>query len=423
MNTPFISLGLESIKQQKPDFFRSLAAIYSRYRGLRKAELVRSDLPLALSECVAHYMRVPVKFGFDESDEDITAFTISFFDPTLPLSPNLLRNQQSRLLNLHFDLANARVLGDTKDLVCVGFVPTAQIIDRRNSDEMLAAVTLHECGHLYLELMALGSLARVNPAIERVARDFDRNPDYNYRRQLVVREFKDSDLTPDALERIAQADDKVQVITRAVTESRDNLVHLLGSNVYDQTISEAVADEFAVRFGAGQALARYMDIQTRAYRAKGQALDRRAGYYVRVTAGLVGVAVATLGAGLAVAAAVGSALAIAFSAIWTAPTRSDYKYDRDRDRLVRIRNQMQLRMRTLVKNATQYKAIKLELDTVDELIRNTDPGNDSFATVFAQWFNPEARARLAQSKTEHQYEALAYNPLFDAAFNLKYSKK
>lgn len=423
-NVPVQALGLESIKQQKPDFFRTLTAVYDRYRGLRVPDLLKSDLPKAVSDCIYQYLRVRLTFAFDRTPPaEQPAFAISFFNPTLPLSPKILRDQQSKLINLHFDLTNARILGDTKELLGFGLIPVSQIRDSSITSEQLAAVTLHECGHFYLELLTLGSISRANPAIERVARDFDKNPDYKYRRQLVIREFKDSNLSADALERIAQADDKVQVITQAMTETKDSLIHLLGANVYDKTISEAIADEFAVRFGAGRALASYMDQEARIYRAKDKALNTKAAYYTRIVSGLVGVSVASLGVSLILAGALTGVLAIGFSALWTAPTAGDYNYDRDRDRLIRIRNQIQLRMRTMVKNATQYQAIKLDLDAVDELIRHTDPKNDTFATIFARWFNPTARARLAQSKVEHQYETLAYNPLFDAAFNLKYSSK
>lgn len=423
MNSLFeTDLSVESIKQQKPDFFKALIAVYDRYRDLRLAELLRSDLDKSVSECIQHFTRANITFTYDEDSGPDAEFSISFFNPTHPLTPNLIRNRQSRLLNLHFDLTNARILGDTKEIVGVGFIPVAQVMNRAISSAMLAAGTLHEFGHYYIELMTLGSIARVNPAIERVAKNFDNNPDYQYRRSLIVREFKDSSLTPEALDRIARADDKVMVVTQAITETRDNLVHLLGADVYDKTISEAVADEFAVRHGAGQALAQYADYLNRRNNARNERLNARLGYYVRVTAGFLSLGTLAVTGSIAAAGVVLGAMVLVFTSVWTKPTEEEYLYDRDRDRLIRIRNQMQLRMRTTVKTSNQYKALKMELDAVDDLIKNTAANNDNFNAILTRIFNPTARRRLEQAKTEHLFEALAYNPLFDAALKLKYSK-
>lgn len=419
----FLSLAQESVKQQSDRLYKSLIRTLTDAKELPIGRVKGSGVLEELQALIKTEVNVNIDFSLAEKDNREDELEIFFFDPRVFKQKKKIESDLVELAKLTFDLRNAKIIGNTERIPATCSIPRRFLTDERYKPEWIAGAILHEVGHVYVELMMLGSVERSNQALSRVAKDFDNNENVTTRTTRFIQVFDKTNLSKDQIKKVASADRFDTVLTTAFEETMENLVHLLGSKEYDSTISENLADEFAVRFGAGKALAEFNAFNYSTITKLEQKFTRRVHYLTGVWWVVLGVlTVFTLS--VVAFAVLHLILSLVVSYTFKPSSWINYSYDRDKDRVIRIRNQMQLRMRQTVRNSEDYEKLKAELDAVDAIVKSIDQNKDNvsyFSQIRSFIYNPVRRFR-SQGEKEMLVESIAYNPLHDQTLNFKYGR-
>lgn len=306
------------------------------------------------------------------------------------------------------DLKNSRVSGYFSELTIpvhlyMGILDPEQI----QADEA-AAVLLHELGHAFTEFEMLGNLCRLNACVGIIARETA-----NLHEPQQVRKYLE-----EAEKVIGQKISSTDVIVntpaakRAKPEFQQVLITDLmlnsrrvdGLSKYSVKVSEQIADQFAIRHGAGVALASGLTKMVKDY-ATMLRVQTIAGY---ITLPLVAAA----------ATVFNPLVGIGFfllASYFGGENRSGLfggRYDTEKDRIEMIRKQLiyQLKDRSIRK-----EDLKKLIDGLEKVKRNVDevPGyiKDFFAQM-AYLINSNERMEVRTQRFAKVAEDLLMNDLY-----------
>ncbi|MNU54525.1 hypothetical protein D3C71_435830 [compost metagenome] len=416
-----LSIGLEAIQVQSDVFFKELTLAFHRLRSEKAYEGKALD-SIGVAAIIKRHTGLTVDFKVDKSN-DINAYVIPpMVDKNNPLiydwwKPHVentdvkkyIKAKRSDIIKGSVDLARGRVDGIFSEIVHQMFIHKGLIETNLLSDEEKAAICLHEVGHLFTYYEFLGHTLTTNVILHAATQAFFKSDDVLKRTQILDETCKALEIDLDDPEALVKCNSKevfqTVVLRKAVLEAKSSL----GSGIYDITATEALADQYAVRQGAGRHLATGLDKIHRHY-GGGPSYFSTA---VHVMATIVRV--------ILFFALIIPTFGLIFLILLFNPAIK--VYDEPEARLARMKRELVASLKDKTLPPQQRKALLDDIDAVDALLKNIDDKR-GLMELFYTSVLPSGRRQYQQLRFQVELEKLVNNQLFVTAeklTNLKFS--
>lgn len=317
------------------------------------------------------------------------------------------------------DLVNSRVGGAFSKLTMRSYITLDLLADKRFTAGQKAAIMMHEIGHAFTWIEMIAETACFNMAIMCAARHLLANDDEQKRIQLAeaLNECLNVQVDPKTMAESSKVETWYTVYLKAEVEERRLAAN---SGYYADTASEFLADQFAVRHGAGRELAGAMNLMFKYYRL--DSTKSRMVLWVKmayqVTSFILKLAGAVMGA-LVNPLAGGFALLymLANVAVVVISDANYNIYDWDKERIARMKRELITRIKDpMLDDVTRKETLETikELDETERSLNNYK----NFQQQLAYWLNPKARRNVKQRDMQQEIERTLNNDIFVASGNI-----
>lgn len=425
-------VGLESISFQDGSFFKALVQGVNTLRTLGSFNPKNIELT-GLEKTVKDFTNLSIILGVDQSPEINACVYLPQMDKNHPFIDNDWREWfgsdaiamvkgAGGVINGYVDLKNAKVGGvftkvDTKVFLTRGLVKSKNF-----TDEEVAAILAHEIGHLFTYFEVFGRVARTSNVIAAMCRAVYELESQEARVLAIKEASKDLHFEvadPAQLASLPKGK-RVEVcqtvfITQAVAASRSDT----GINAYEYRSCEQIADQFALKIGAGRHLASGLD---KMYREYGDSSTKSTVMHVIIEAcstvwaliQAIGFAAffATTPAGMVM---LGAGLFVGFSLLLLLVSNPlERIYDKSDQRITLMKRTLTeaLKDRNLMEE--QKKAILLDIEAIGNIESKLDYKRDLLEFIITT-FGPKGRRDLKEEQIQKDIENLLTNDLFTAA--------
>ena len=427
-------IAAESIDFQSKDNFAQMVVFAKRIFAYKNA--IDAQKSQELEDLVAFIrkvtrMNVTINMKFD--DTGISSVRIENINKNNPLMDDfrrmLMEQDQDRFIGMlknkisegSVNVAEATIDGVYKLVPVRVNWSFKHITYAALSAEEAVAVLLHELGHVFNYFCTMSMLVRQNLVVAAALKANSDKPDekiYRHRIEVIASAAGLSKETASELGAVRKAE-VVQAVLLA--DNLEEIRSVKGLENYDQVYNEAMADHFAMRYGAGPYLASALEKSNRTsvFYSGGFFLFIQTMVLVRFSVGMM-LGTAALFTG---AAAAGLFIAsIATLTLWLAGDKyRQFEYDDLSIRYKRMRNQMvELLKHKALSNEEKQEALdalaQLD-DIVDKAIEYKSPLIAISNFVFSSNRNVKRMIDL-----EHQIEEFISNQLFVNAAKLTLQK-
>lgn len=403
-------IALETIKFQSPIFFKELTVVFSEMKKLKKGEIADSEYAISLPKLVRNYTGLSVSFDIGDTPPSVE---IPKLDKNNPLVNNFIREylqsgEGIRMIKENNDKATGLVNLDTgkvsgvfSELQSTIYMPEKMFYKTEFSAEELAAIVLHEVGHLIVYYLYVCRSVTTNQALSIISQNLLNAKDIS-EKEMILTTVKDKlklkELDAEALAK--STNDKVietVVITNLVKQTESEL----GSNIYDFSSWEYLADQYATRMGAGRHLVTSLE---KLYRGMFNISFRPIAIYLMMEAIKLALLFTPLGQiGIILIAIDGS---------------GDGTYDRPGARFKRVRNQIVENMKLDDITDETRERLNEDLKVIDDVMEKVNDRRQFLGVVW-DTLVPYARKAYKQEKLQKELENIAANELFVKASELK----
>lgn len=303
------------------------------------------------------------------------------------------------------DYKESKVTGTFQDFECSMYFSKGLFTSGKFSAGEIAAIMLHEIGHIFTYFSFLSLNIKVNHVLFAASQSM-LNTASQEDRFIIMREVESSlDVKLTDKENLSKAN-KGEVIQTVILNSViEKTRSELGSNIYDMRAWEALCDQFAARHGAGRDLATALD---KVYRSYGHASYRNL-----FTFTMLEVIKATL---FTMMILTGTGIALCVLIVLTNPM--ERIYDEPGERIKRVRLQLVEALKDKNISASRQKQLLDDIKVIDQL---TPEINDRRGILELFWSDiiPYGRRQQSQKETQQALEALLANDLFVRAAQFK----
>lgn len=409
-----LSAALEAVKFQiQPILFEAITQNVKKIRA-EKDYTPTSAASKELSAVIHRTTGLNVIVGYEESSETNASVYLPDLDRNHPIiiqgrkvhlgnreAISLLRGSGALQLDGSVDILTGKVGGIYQEVECTIVLTTGLVEDVGFSHEEVAAILLHEMGHIMTYFEYIHRTVTTNYALLAVAEEITQS-DTQKRIQLIDATSKHFNYEADDLEGLKDAKSKDVaysiLLTRHIRKTRSEL----GSNLYDRRGCEHLADQYAARMGAGSSLV--------------TALAK----FHRRNPSRYSTAQFVLFEGMKVALVLLSSLVInpvVLVLMMVAYDPTNKIYDDPEARMRRIRNELLGGMKNKALPKARRELLKKDLEIVDQAIVNYDDRRSFYEFLYTT-FLPGTRKQTKQMVHQQELEALANNELFSKAMNL-----
>lgn len=415
------ALAMESIQFQSDGFFKELVLVFGE---IRKEFKSKKGAKLSDSEYGVHLAKVIKNRSGLTVSVDLTDFGPAVNVPALnknnPLVNESIREMVPSTEGIRLiqeaggavkgkvNMRTAMVSGVFSEMRNTLYMPTNMLLDAKYTIEEMAAITLHEIGHLFTYCEYMARTVTTNQVLAGMAKGLSNAKTPEEREIILVSTNKALKLDLDATELAKEKDNKVieyVVVTNVGRQAESEL----GTNIYDFNTWEMLSDQFAARHGAGVHLVTALE---KLYRSMGNISFRSTAGYLAME-------------GLKATLFFGS-MALTFSGAGTLWTRlgvtfamlligmdgmGDGTYDRPGVRLKRVRNQIVEEMKNKKISPDHGARLTEDLLAIDEVLKDINDREQLFGLIW-NIFSKDSRKRMSQEKLTSELESIATNDLF-----------
>lgn len=420
--------GLESIQfQTGAAFYNQLKLAYEDLQTLSEKAIPSAPSAKAIPEIILNHTGITSEIHFDDAFGG-PAIEIPDVHKNNPLVSAFIRNFMDNADGLRMvenangmvkgkvSLKTSQVSGVFQDVVAKIHISAGFIKNSKMTAGELAAITLHEVGHMFTYFEYLSRTVTTNQALAGLARGLEKSATQADRETILISVKKALALKDmDARELAKNSNNTVVetvVLSTVIQETRSEL----GSNIYDNNNWEYLADQFANRHGAGRDLVTALDKLHRAGPFGSLEFRGTAKYYfveaLKIMA-IVG-ALVTIHAFPGLAQLGGFAIGVVASM----DNLDEGTYDRPQARLQRIRNDLVEAVKSGKYTKTELQALKEDIVVVDDILKEVTNRRALFTIIWG-WVSGDQKRRLSAEKLQQELEALASNDLFLKAQELK----
>lgn len=422
-----IQLSMEAIQFQKSQaFFKELTLAFSDLKKKKASDLRKdTDASGLLSKIIKNHTKL--KVAFDITDYG-PAVEVPHLNKNHPLVHDTKRSWISSADGMRMiaeaggvvkgsvNLATGQVSGVFAEMDNRMYFPADMIASAKYSAEELAAVTLHEVGHLMTYCEYMTRTVTTNQVLAGLAAALGKAGTPEEREAVLISTKKALHLDIDTGELAKEKDDEVVtyvVISNIAKTTADEI----GFNIYDLNTWEMLSDQYAARQGAGRHLVTALD---KLYRSFGNISFRSTPMYL----GMEALKFTLVVGGFMVSAAGGLTSLAGRYAVTIGLTliamdgMGDGTYDRPGMRLLRVRNQIVEEMKNNKLPSEQAERLTDDLAAIDEVLKNVNDREQFWGKLW-NIFSKDSRRRMTQEQLTRELETLASNDLFAASLRLR----
>lgn len=418
LNNPL--LALESIQFQDLSFFRELTIIFAELAKLPKKEISESELSADLSRCVAKHTGLKISFDLGNMDPCVE---IPAVNRNNTLINQWLRNfissgdglrmidEAGNVARGGVNLKTGKVSGIFTEMPTTIHLKAAMLAKgSKYTPEENAGITLHEVGHIFTYCEFMSRMVTTNQALAGIAKALDSAGTPDEREMVFISAKKALGLNELDAKELAKTNNHKVVETVVITNVVAKSIAELGSNIYDLSSWEYLADQYAARHGAGRHVVSGLD---KLYRGMFHISFRSTPMYVAMEAlKLLGVAM------LFISPSLGKfTLDISFMMLLR-DGQGDGTYDTPEARFRRVRNQVVEALKHAKLSEDDVQRLKADLVALDDILKRVNDRRQLIGLVsdtLAFW----SRGQRNQKKLQQELEALAANDLFVKAQEFK----
>lgn len=294
------------------------------------------------------------------------------------------------------------------------------IQDKKYTNEELAAIMLHELGHLFTYYEYINRTVTTNQILESVAKRLSETRELKEVESIITTASKKLKLTDLDAKKLAQSTNRKAVEFVIANHAVAQVKSELGSNIYDVTSWEQLADNYTARYGAGRALVTALDKLYGNYHISKRStpvfLLFEAIKLLIAAFGAVGVAFGILTGNVA-ALWLGTKLFIDIT-IFISVDATPLEYDRPGARMARIRDQLVEMSKLKDLTGDERKRIAQDLEVIDRITKTVKDRRQFFSFIGGM-FNKTIAGRYRQENIQREVEQLIANDLFTISNDLK----
>jgi len=322
---------------------------------------------------------------------------------------DMIKSAEGGVIRGGVNLKTAKVSGFFADLPTVIHIYTPEMIAKKLTDAEIAAILLHEVGHLFVLFEFMNRTVTTNQVMAGISRALDGTVGADQREYIITSAKKSLNLSGLNPKELAKTSNKQVIETVILSETVKQCVSELGSDIYDLNNFEQLADEFAARMGAGQELVTGLDKIMKGFGG----IDGRTGLvYILAEACKLMLLVVSITA-LALGVGVGAGLYGIF--LWTIAILSDSlmdpTYDRRGLRFTRIRAQLLQELKDQKLEKDRRLQLIESVSAIDTII-DSRKDRQQLSGIIAGFIFKSLRKRMDQEKLQSEIEALANNALW-----------
>lgn len=404
----FQSISQESIDFQSPAFFKELTIAFTELKAAKKGA-AESEVVPRLSAVVKHHTGLNIAFNIGNIDPCVD---IPQVDKNHPLVNSLIRNYVSSsdgLTMIHnaggqvrgsVNLTTGKVTGIFTEVKSTINLPLKMFSGDKYSAEEIAAVTLHEVGHLVTYYEYITRTVTTNQVLAGVSKALDGSGNIEQReavllsakQALKLKDFDEKELAKSTNTKVVE----VVLVSQIVKQTESEL----GSNVYDFSSWEMLADQYVARYGAHRHLVTALE---KIYGSMWNISFRSLPSYLAMEA--LKLVMLFLAPGIAV-----------FFIVMDGS--GDGTYDRPGVRMKRVRNQIVENMKDKELSKDDHARLAADLVVIDDVIKRIEDRRQ-FLEVVWNTISPSSRKAYKQELLQRDLEAIAANDLFVKASELR----
>lgn len=423
-------LSLESIAFQKETYFNELTDIIRLYK---EKKMKRSDFEEEISRSVKKRFNINVKLKVNPTfipnacmfpvvldERNILLDRMGWDDFFNYCSEYYVKENYRTMKKIAqgdisntglLDFKNARVGKLFEDLPTISELNQG-LIDILSPEEV-AAVFLHEVGHYWTFLSFLGVYTYRNAIINGAVNEFLGVQSQEEKIQIIIEKKNHWDLDIDE-EHFKKLDDKsaTQVIVGSFNR---NFTRALGYTQYDVNTSEVIADQFAIRMGAGK----HLTVGLHKILGNNSSFRFSSNWnfffgIAKIIAGCVTVVANPLG-GIFMLAMGALGIADAFS---NAQATAGWTYDNNKDRFRRIYQEEITRLKSEQHDPEVLKLLLTNLDIMKKIVDKVAE-EKSIPLSILRWVSSDFRSQEARKQYQQAVEELIANQLYVTSAKFK----
>ncbi len=423
--------ALESIQFQKTELFDSIVNCIKNIKKLDKNIIDVKYYATAeinqLTEVIKKYTGITFEFVngngpavyiprlaqtiFDSSEDLQRMSSIrSVFDINYDLK-KILKSLDGQVIQGTVDLKNSKVTGLFSQIKCKMFLPKTYINGFGFSDEEIAAVILHELGHVFTSFEYLSRSVQTNQSLSIMLRMMDDTVSFEDRKIVFNKAKSKLKLDSDAYKLIEDENSKERVTMVVINESIQKSKSELGESVYDVVSCEYLADQFAARHGAGKYLVTALDKILRT----GRGSDSFS-YFAALMGVVILLGITPLPASIGLI----TIISVAFTTITSSYIDVNNVYDNDYMRLSRVKHQMIQRLKSPDILKDEKETIISYLEEVDPIINKyINDNNVKLRNRIAFFFSSKHKRDFEYMNLQKDLELIGNNDLYVMSEKLK----
>lgn len=416
--------SFENMRQQPLDLFKELTALFTKFKS---GEIDAVQLGMGYDEIVFRYKKIKVKFEYDDSIEGQLMANAganrTFVDGNHPFwniyqfrdNPEFWKMMRSGYKSeISWVDTNTGGVDGWFSTIEIKTTLTKALADSLEPDE-LAATMLHEIGHTYVDFFYVGHAATSSLVISIAVREALGEDDLGKRKKILndakqvlgIQKFD-----TDSLVGVPTFDDTKNLEVLYLNAYRQQLKSTTGTDLYELRNAEQMADQYAVRHGAGVALARALQKMERVNTAA-----RRRYMFKMVVSNLPFIVLTKLSM---LAAHIGSLGMLLILQVWQNTLVPDIRiYDNDRDRFKLIKQHMVARMKASKVSGRDLDEAIREIEKVERMMAKVPKESIPLLRRLALVLGPDRRKETNTYEMMKILEGLINNDLFITTAKLK----
>ncbi|MDR3392221.1 MAG: hypothetical protein P4L77_10865 [Sulfuriferula sp.] len=415
-------LAMETIQFQSDGFAKELALVYSEirkeFKGSSKSKLSDSEYGAHLGKIIKNRSGLTVSVDLTNYGPAVNVPSLNKNNPLVnesiremvPSTEGIrLIQEAGGAVKGKVNMKTAMVSGVFAEMRNTLYMPVSLVLDAKYTVDELAAVTLHEIGHLFTYCEYMARTVTTNQVLAGMAKGLANAKTPEEREIILVSTKKALKLDIDATE-LAKEKDNTVIEYVVVTNVGRQAESELGTNIYDFNTWEMLSDQFAARHGAGVHLVTALE---KLYKSYGNISFRSTSGYLamealKATLFFGSIAAAFVGGFTAIAGRFGISFAMALIMM---DGMGDGTYDRPGVRLRRVRNQIVEEMKDKKISPDHGARLTEDLLAIDEVLKTVND-REQLAGLLWNVFSRDSRKRMSQEKLTSELEAIATNDLF-----------
>lgn len=401
----------ESIAFQNTTFFDELTLAFDEVKSLKETEVGDSEPIYRISKIIKNHTNLNITIdaendyppcidipNIDRNNPLINAAQRAIVNSTDGLTMIELSNN---VLHGTVNIKTAKVSGVFSDIKAKMYLGKAFIQGNKYTSQELAAITLHEVGHLFTYFEFITRTVRTNQVLAGLSKILDGSENQEKREVALLSAKKALKLDKLDLSQLKDVNTKttqVVLIDALVKETRTEL----GYNLFAESSWEYLCDQFSARHGAGVHLATAL---SKIYKSQYNISYRSLAVYLAVEMIKV-ILISNL-----------AFLGILFLVVMF-DSQDGGGYDLPSARLKRIRDQATQYLKNRQISDVERRRILDEIESIDKLLAEMTNRKQLF-TYIHEFFSKRTRDERAYRKLQYELEDIAMNDLYVKAAEFK----